>query len=74
VDVDLEDQEPPERVWSSRQHAVIHFDEAESKLTIEDLNSANGTYVNRARVHPGQRGSCSSRCGPDRNVQMRLEV
>ena len=53
VDIDLEDQEPPERVWSSRQHAVIHFDEAASNITIEDLNSANGTYVNRARIYPG---------------------
>jgi pSer/pThr/pTyr-binding forkhead associated (FHA) protein len=23
-------------------------------LTLEDLNSANGTYVNRTRVYPGQ--------------------
>ena len=55
VDIDLEDQEPPERVWSSRQHAVIHFDQAASNITIEDLNSANGTYVNRARIYPGQK-------------------
>jgi hypothetical protein len=55
VDIDLEDQEPPDRVWCSRQHAVIHFDEAQSVITIEDLNSANGTYVNRVRVHPGQK-------------------
>jgi len=55
VDIDLEEQEPPERIHSSRQHAVIHFDEAGSTLTIEDLNSANGTYVNRARIYPGQK-------------------
>jgi hypothetical protein len=54
VDIDLEDQEPPERVWCSRQHAVIHFDEDAGKLTLEDLNSSNGTYVNRERVYPGQ--------------------
>jgi pSer/pThr/pTyr-binding forkhead associated (FHA) protein len=24
------------------------------KLTVEDLNSLNGTFVNRTRVHPGQ--------------------
>jgi hypothetical protein len=51
VDIDLEDQEPPDRVWCSRQHALITFEEG--MLTIEDLNSANGTYVNRARVYPG---------------------
>lgn len=52
VDVDLEDQEAPERVWSSRQHAVIHFESGQ--LTVEDLNSLNGTFVNRQRVSPGQ--------------------
>jgi pSer/pThr/pTyr-binding forkhead associated (FHA) protein len=53
VDIDLEDQEPPDRIWCSRQHALITFEE--SALTIEDLNSANGTFVNRARVYPGQK-------------------
>jgi hypothetical protein len=52
VDVDLEDQESPDRIWTSRQHAVITFENG--KLTIEDLNSLNGTFVNRTRVHPGQ--------------------
>ena len=55
VDIDLEDQEPPDRVWCSRQHSVIHFDEAAGILTIEDLNSSNGTYVNRNKVYPGQK-------------------
>jgi pSer/pThr/pTyr-binding forkhead associated (FHA) protein len=55
VDVDLEDQEPPDRVWCSRQHSVIHFDETAGILTIEDLNSSNGTYVNRNKVYPGQK-------------------
>jgi hypothetical protein len=53
VDVDLEDQEPPDRIWSSRQHALISFEGGQ--LTIEDLNSLNGTFVNRTRVPPGQR-------------------
>src|SRR5262249_23038206 len=53
VDIDLEDQEPPDRVWCSRQHALITFEGG--LLTIEDLNSANGTYVNRNRVYPGQK-------------------
>jgi hypothetical protein len=52
VDIDLEDQEPPDRVWSSRQHAVITFEN--HALLIEDLNSSNGTFVNRSRIHPGQ--------------------
>ena len=51
VDVDLEDQEPPDRVWSSRQHACIHWEDGQ--LSIEDLNSSNGTFVNRARIYPG---------------------
>ncbi len=53
VDIDLEDQEPPDRIWCSRQHALITFEKG--SLVIEDLNSANGTYVNRNRVPPGQR-------------------
>ncbi|MFN4259960.1 MAG: FHA domain-containing protein [Gemmataceae bacterium] len=53
VDIDLEDQEPPDRVWSSRQHALITFEN--NVLAIEDLNSSNGTFVNRTRVYPGQK-------------------
>ena len=55
VDIDLEDQEPPDRIWSSRQHAVIQYDDAAGTVTIEDLNSSNGTFVNRARVYPNQK-------------------
>jgi hypothetical protein len=51
VDIDLEDQEPPDRIWCSRQHACISFES--DQLAIEDLNSANGTYVNRNRIYPG---------------------
>jgi hypothetical protein len=57
VDIDLEDQEPPDRIWSSRQHAVVTFED--SKLVIEDLNSSNGTFVNRNRLYPGQRRDLS---------------
>ena len=54
VDVDLTFQEPEDRVWCSRQHALLVFDEDTGSLTIEDLNSSNGTFVNRERVYPGQ--------------------
>jgi hypothetical protein len=53
VDIDLEDQEPPDRIWSSRQHACINLENG--RLEIEDLNSSNGTFVNRTRVYPGQK-------------------
>jgi hypothetical protein len=53
VDIDLEDQEAPDRIFSSRQHACISYENGE--LVIEDLKSSNGTFVNRTRVHPGQR-------------------
>jgi hypothetical protein len=53
VDIDLEDQEPPDRVWCSRQHACISFEN--DQMSIEDLNSSNGTYVNRTRIYPGQK-------------------
>lgn len=52
VDIDLVDQESPDRVWASRQHAVIIYENG--VLSIEDLNSLNGTFVNRVRVPPGQ--------------------
>jgi hypothetical protein len=51
VDIDLDGQEPVERIWTSRQHAAVTWDRG--VLLIEDLNSLNGTFVNRARIHPG---------------------
>ncbi|MFO0841909.1 MAG: FHA domain-containing protein [Gemmataceae bacterium] len=57
VDIDLEEQEPPDRIWCSRQHACISFEN--DKLVLEDLNSANGTYVNRTRVYPNQKRELS---------------
>ena len=54
VDVDLTFQEPEDRVWTSRQHALLVWDDATGVLTVEDLNSSNGTFVNRERVYPGQ--------------------
>jgi hypothetical protein len=53
VEIDLELQEPADRIWSSRQHAVIICENG--SLAIEDLNSSNGTYVNRSRVPPGKK-------------------
>jgi hypothetical protein len=53
VDIDLEEQESAERIWSSRQHALIVLNGGQ--MSIEDLNSTNGTFVNRLRVHPGQK-------------------
>jgi len=53
VDIDLEDQEPRDRIWCSRQHALVGFEDG--KLFLEDLNSVNGTYLNRTRVYPGQK-------------------
>jgi hypothetical protein len=58
VDVDLEDQEPPDRIWSSRQHALITYEDG--VLQIEDLNSSNGTFVNRNRIYPGQKRPLSA--------------
>lgn len=52
VDIDLMIQEADGQVWSSRQHAAVLLDQG--KLVVEDLNSLNGTWVNGARLHPGQ--------------------
>jgi hypothetical protein len=53
VEIDLQPQEPEDRVWSSRQHAAITC--TAGVMVIEDLNSSNGTYVNRTRVPPGEK-------------------
>jgi hypothetical protein len=52
VDIDLVSQESTEQIWCSRQHAVITFDKG--NVTIEDLNSLNGTWVNGVRIYAGQ--------------------
>ncbi|WP_101757060.1 FHA domain-containing protein [Oceanicoccus sp. KOV_DT_Chl] len=38
--------------YPSRQHARITVDDGQ--LTIEDLNSTNGTYVNNSKLHRPQ--------------------
>jgi pSer/pThr/pTyr-binding forkhead associated (FHA) protein len=52
VDIDLDDQEPQDRIWSSRQHACISYENGQ--LCVEDLKSANGTYVNRLKCEGGK--------------------
>jgi hypothetical protein len=52
VDIDLISQESEVQVWCSRTHAAVTFDRG--VILIEDLNSLNGTWVNGARIHPGQ--------------------
>ena len=41
------------------------------ELVVEDLNSANGTYVNRARVAPGQKRGPRPECDPDSGCRCR---
>jgi hypothetical protein len=52
VDIDLLIQESVEQIWCSRQHAAIAYQSG--TVSIEDLNSLNGTWLNGIRVHPGQ--------------------
>jgi len=52
VEIDLSDQEPTDRVWSSRRHALLTL--SSGIMTLEDLHSLNGTFVNRRRLYPGQ--------------------
>ena len=52
ADIDLTGQEAVEQTWTSRQHALLTLDRG--TMTLEDLNSLNGTFVNRCRLHPGQ--------------------
>src|SRR4051812_9753176 len=53
VEIDLFAQETPDRVWSSRQHAIIIWENG--VLSIEDLNTTNGTFVNRDRVQVSEK-------------------
>ncbi len=53
VDIDLEDLEPPDRIFASRQHALVVYDPLADEVILEDLNSSNGTFLNRDRVQPG---------------------
>jgi pSer/pThr/pTyr-binding forkhead associated (FHA) protein len=72
VDINLEDQER-DTVWSSRQHCCITLENG--VMTLEDLKSANGTYVNRNRVVPGAPVTLKAndiiQVGP---IQMRVEA
>lgn len=52
VDIDLVSQESLEQIWCSRQHAVLVFEKG--AVSLEDLNSLNGTWLNGVRVHAGQ--------------------
>jgi hypothetical protein len=73
VDIDLTPQEAVERVWASRQHAVVTVDRG--TVYVEDMNSLNGTFVNRARIHPGQpRALQPGDVVQVGTVQLRLEI
>jgi hypothetical protein len=60
VDIDLEDQEPPDRVWYSCRHACVSFEA--DRLFVEGMGSAGGTYLNGRRTYPGQTCSSSAAC------------
>jgi hypothetical protein len=51
VDINLDGQEPIERVWTSRRHAVLHY--LNDEILVEDLSSLNGTFVNRSKIPAG---------------------
>jgi pSer/pThr/pTyr-binding forkhead associated (FHA) protein len=38
----------------SREHAIVLYDEAEDRYTVEDLQSTNGTKVNGKRVRSAE--------------------
>jgi S-DNA-T family DNA segregation ATPase FtsK/SpoIIIE len=65
VDVDLADQEPPEFVLASRRHAVVRVTAADV-VSVEDLASLNGTFVNGAKIPP----AVPTRVSPDDLIQI----
>lgn len=52
VDLDLIAQESVEQTWCSRHHAAVTL--AGTTISVEDLNSLNGTWVNGKRIASGQ--------------------
>jgi len=44
-----------DEISASRQHAVINYDQNSDTISIYDLDSTNGTYVNRERLTRKQR-------------------
>ncbi len=53
VDIDVGDQEAEDKIRCSRQHALVNYDNGQ--MFIQDLNSANGTYINRVRLQPNEK-------------------
>jgi pSer/pThr/pTyr-binding forkhead associated (FHA) protein len=51
VTVDLSSAEA-HRLGVSRHHAVVHLNDA--YVTVQDLGSSNGTFVNQKRLQPGE--------------------
>jgi pSer/pThr/pTyr-binding forkhead associated (FHA) protein len=50
VDVDMDNLERPGQIFAANHHAIITF--ANGNLTVEDTGTANGTYLNRAKLPP----------------------
>jgi hypothetical protein len=51
VDIDLTAQDHPDHVSISRLHAIVTLQSG--KLFVQDLDSTNGSYLNRQRLKPG---------------------
>jgi len=53
VDIDLVDQEAADNPRASRQHACLTYENG--AMFLQDLGSANGTFINRIRVTPSEK-------------------
>jgi hypothetical protein len=53
ADIDLGDQEPTDKIYASRQHACVSYENG--KMFVRDLGSANGTYLNRQKLTPNEK-------------------
>ncbi|GAB5494863.1 MAG: hypothetical protein Phog2KO_50780 [Phototrophicaceae bacterium] len=54
VDIDLEDLDSSER-GVSRLHATIIYDDKSRTLSLLDMDSTNGSFINEQRLHPSER-------------------
>jgi predicted component of type VI protein secretion system len=53
ADVNLTGQEPAHTCHISPVHCAVHL--IAGRLALEDLGAANGTFLNRVRIKPGER-------------------
>lgn len=64
VDIELDSQEQPGRMFAANCHAIVSWEN--NSLSVEDTGTSHGTYVNRVRIPPNAKQPLK----PDDTVQI----